>query len=147
MKAAAAGDYYLLRLDPGDEILDSVQRWCRDNQIYNALLIGIGSVENPTIAHYRRDTKKFTEKRLAGIYEVISLVGNVGLTDGNEPLVHLHITLSDEQMRPYGGHLVEGCCSATAEIVLRPMPTKHQKKFNEEIGLKIWDFSDEKSPS
>lgn len=142
MKSVQSGDSYLIRIDPGEDILESLQRWCVGQKIYNAGVIGIGSVENPTLAHYRRDTKEFKEKRLPGIYEVTSLIGNVGLVDADEPLVHLHVTLADEEMRTYGGHLVEGYCSATAEILIRPLPTTHRKSFSDQIGLKIWDFNE-----
>jgi len=131
-----------MRLDPGDDILETIQNWCQGQKMLNALVSGIGSAEEPTLAHYSRVTKKFIQKQLAGIYEVTSLVGNVGQVDGGQPLVHLHATLSNEHMSAYGGHLVNGVCSATAEIVITPLETAFRKTFDDDIGLKIWDFDD-----
>ncbi|HSX14918.1 MAG TPA: PPC domain-containing DNA-binding protein [Candidatus Saccharimonadales bacterium] len=140
MKVGKSGERYLIRLEPGDEIIETLQKWCRTQGIVNASIEGIGSVENPTLAHYRRDTKKFSEKQLRGIFEVVSLSGNVGLVDGDEPLVHLHATLSNEDMQALGGHVVEAVCSATGELVLTPLSTAFRKNYNEDIGLKVWDF-------
>jgi len=140
MKAAQSGAVWIIRLEPGEDILEALQTWCHQQGIVNATITGIGSVENPTLAHYRRDTKKFTEKRLAGIFEVTSIEGNVGLVDGDQPLVHLHVTLANDSMQSFGGHLVAGACSATAELVVTPLSTRYRKNFDESIGLKIWNF-------
>ncbi len=142
MKVAKSGSVYIVRMDPDDDIIDKLQQWCRAQGIVNASITGIGSVKNPCLAHYRRDTKKFTEQKLTGIYELTALVGNIGLVDGSQPLVHVHATLSDETMQAFGGHLVKGICSATAEIILTPLPTRFRKDFNNDIGLKIWDFGE-----
>lgn len=139
MKTARAGNFDLIRLDPGEEILASLQQWCQDQNIANAIISGIGSVENPTLAHYRRDTKEFIEKRLPGIFEVPSISGNVAIVDG-QPLVHLHVTLADAEMQAFGGHLVDGVCAATVELVVTPLPTKFTKDFDDKVGLKTWDF-------
>ena len=132
---------FLLRLEPGDEINTTIQTFCKEQQIANASISGIGSVENPTLAHYRLDTKKFSEKQLTGIFEVTSLLGTVALVE-KEPLVHLHITVSDENMHVYAGHLMKGAVSATLEVVLTVLPSAFEKKFSEEIGLKLYEFSE-----
>lgn len=142
MKVAKSGEVYIMRLDHGDDYLETLQKWCHGQGIVNATINGIGSIEDPTLAHYRRDTKKFSEKVLPGVYEVPALVGNVGMIDGDEPLVHLHATLSDENMVASGGHLVKGICSATAELVIKPLPTRFRKNHSENVGLKIWDFDE-----
>src|SRR5690348_12885472 len=101
MKLAKSAQNYIMRLEPGEDILESLQQWCHSQGIVNAIISGIGSIENPTLAHYRRDHKQFSEKTLSGIFEVTSLTGNVGLIDGEEPLVHLHVSLSDEAMTAF----------------------------------------------
>ena len=132
---------FLIRLERNEEIYDTLQTFCKEHKIINASVTGIGSIENPTLAHYRLDTKKFSEKHFGGIYEVTSLLGTVALDDEN-PLIHLHITISDEEMHAFAGHLVKGKVSATLEVVLTVLPGKFKKKFNEEIGLKLYEFSE-----
>lgn len=139
MKTAKAGETFLIRLDPGEEILESLHEWCRSQGIVNATISGIGSVENPTLAHYNHDTKQFVEKKLEGIYEVTAIQGNVGAV-GDQPLVHLHLTLANAEMQAFGGHLVQAVCAATVELSIQPLPTTFRKDFNESIGLKIWNF-------
>lgn len=133
---------YLLRLMKGEEITETIKNFCKKEKIQNGSLQGIGSVEDITLAHYRVDTKKYSEKKFVGIYEVTSLVGNIALFE-NQPLIHAHITLSDATMRAYGGHLVSGAVSATLEIVMHVFNTRHIKSFNKKIGLKLWDLPEE----
>jgi uncharacterized protein len=128
---------YLLRLERGEEIVSVITSFCKEQKIANAGITGIGSVENPTLAHYRVDTKKYTEKELTGVFEVTSLLGNVALFE-NEPLLHPHITLGDEQLRAFAGHLVKGKVSATLEVILTVFPSMFDKKYDDTIGLKLY---------
>ena len=134
-----AGDQYLIRFEKGEEILPSLKTFCKRYNITNATVSGIGSLENPTLAHYRVDNKKYSEKKFEGVYEVVSLLGNIALFEKN-PLPHIHVTLSDEEMHVIAGHLIQGTVSATLEMTLNDLPTMHRKKHDEEIGLNLWDL-------
>jgi uncharacterized protein len=132
---------FLLRLEKGEEIVTTIKNFCIQQNIRNATLIGIGSVEKPTLAHYKVDTKKYSEKELEGVFEVTALLGNVALFE-NQPLLHPHITVSDENMQAFAGHLVKGPVSATLEVYITVLPSSFEKKHSEEIGLKLYDLSD-----
>jgi len=143
MKYAPLNDHvypsYVLRLELGEDIHDTIQKFCAEQDISNASIEGIGSVQTPTLAHYSIQTKQFTDKRLDGIYEVTSLLGNVARVEG-QPFTHLHITVAGPDMRVYGGHLVKGECSATLELILKSFPSEHAKIQDDAIGLKVWDL-------
>ena len=130
---------FIVRLVRGEEVVASLNSFCLKQKISNAVFWGIGSIENVTLAHYRVDTKKFSDKTFEGIYEITSLMGNVGIVDG-KPLIHPHITISDEKMNVYGGHLVKGMVSATVEVILEKLESSFEKKFDEDIGLKLWEM-------
>lgn len=140
MKYASLSEHsFVLRLDPADDVHETIQNLCSQESITNASVQGIGSLESPTLAHYSIKTKHFTDKHLEGIYEVTSLLGNVSLVDG-QPFAHVHVTISDDQMQTFGGHLVKGDCSATLELIIRSYPSSYSKLHSEAIGLKVWDF-------
>lgn len=130
---------FLIRLKRGELVNESIMKFCQKMGIKNGYLSALGSIENPTLAHYRVDTKKYSEKTLKGVYEVVPLTGNIGLYQG-QPLIHNHILISDESMTAFGGHLVEAKVSATLEIVLIKLDTKLTKSLDEEIGLKLYDL-------
>ena len=140
MKHSELSDgHFAIRLVHGDEIVGSVTEFCENNGIENAAVWGIGSVENPTLAHYRMDKKRYSEKRLEGIFEIASLMGNVAIFEG-KPLAHLHTVVSDESMKTFAGHLVKGVCSATVEIVIKKFESGIQKYPDDEVGLKLFDI-------
>lgn len=132
-------DTYLLRLERGEKVNETVKSFCDESKIANAWLSGIGSIENPTLGHYDVTTQKYTDKAFLGIFELTNLTGNVAVFEG-KPLVHAHVSLSDESMQAFGGHLVEAIVSATVELFLTVLPTSHTKSHNDEIGLKLWDL-------
>jgi predicted DNA-binding protein with PD1-like motif len=140
MKFASFNDHtFGLRLELGEDVHDVIQSFCADHSIKNATVQGIGSLQNPTVAHYSIVTKNFTDEKLDGIYEVTSLLGNIALVEG-QPFAHIHVTVTGRDMLARGGHLVKGECSATLELVLTAYTTDHTKSQSDEIGLKVWDF-------
>lgn len=130
---------YALRFDPGDDILAELTGFCTRQTITNASIAGLGSIENPTLAHYSIHTKQFTTRELPGVFEITTLAGNVALVDG-QPAVHVHVAIADDQMRGFGGHLMAGACSATLELILTAYPSRLSKSHSDAIGLNVWDF-------
>ena len=133
---------YLIRLKKAEKVCSSIKIFCQKMGIKNGYLSAIGSIEDPNLAHYRVDTKKYTEKRLKGVFEVAPLTGNIGLHQG-QPLIHNHILISDQSMRSFGGHLVEAKVSATLEVILIKFDSQLTKSHDAEIGLKLYDLDKE----
>lgn len=133
---------YLLRLEKGEEVLEALSSFCSKHNVLNGVIVALGSVENPILSHYRVDAKKYSEKKLKGIFEVTNLTGTIGLIE-NKPLVHVHVVLSDENMRSFGGHLVKTLVSATLEVVIWSYPSSFEKKYDDEIGLKLFELPEE----
>jgi predicted DNA-binding protein with PD1-like motif len=140
VKFASLNDHtFALRLELGEDVHTAIQSFCAGHGIRNATVQGIGSLQNPTVAHYSIVTKNFTDEKLDGIYEVTSLLGNIALVE-NQPFAHVHVTVTGRDMLARGGHLVKGECSATLELILTAYQTDYTKVHSTEIGLKIWDF-------
>lgn len=130
---------YLLRLEKGEDVHVVLTSFCEKEQVLNGSISAIGSVEKPTLAHYLVSTKKYTEKTLTGVYEITSMQGTIGIFE-EKPLIHIHAALSDEEMKGFGGHLVQATVSATLEVIIEKFDTKFEKKFNDEIGLKLFNL-------
>jgi predicted DNA-binding protein with PD1-like motif len=139
MRVGTTATGLVVRLDPGDDVVAQIQAAAAAHHIANAEVTGLGSVEAPTLAHYRRDTQKFTERAFAGIFEVVSLVGNISLVD-DRPTLHCHVTISDADMTTHGGHLVHATCSATLELIIRRLDTSYAKRHDDTVGLNIWQL-------
>lgn len=57
-----------------------------------------------------------------------------------ETYVHFHISVADEQGSVFGGHLQEAVISGTGELVLTEINGNVDRKFDEEIGLNLFEF-------
>jgi predicted DNA-binding protein with PD1-like motif len=140
MKYAALDNHtYALRLEIGESVHTVLEAFCAEHKIGAASVQGIGSFESPTLAHYSVKTKKYSEHVVPGVLEVTSLLGNVSVMDGS-PLVHLHATVAGPDMLAHAGHLAQGVCSATLELIVTAFDATLSKVKSEQVGLNLWDF-------
>jgi len=121
---------------PGDEIIETITGILTEEAIQNASFSGIGALKVAELAHYRVDTRKYSSKVFEEPLEIASMTGNAFLHD-NKPLVHVHAVLANDRFETIGGHLVKGVVSAACEIVLFSLESSLEKKYSEEIGLKV----------
>ena len=109
------------------------------NNIKCGYFFGIGALNEVELAHYTVENKKYTSKVFKQPLEITNLTGNIATMD-NKVYLHCHTTLSDEGMRAIAGHLVEGIIAATCEIVLVKLDMGINRKYDELIGLNLWDL-------
>lgn len=134
MQVFRLGSDYVIRLDPGEEIVDSVTAFCQTVDIPAASVSGIGAVSACEIGRYALSEKRFVSKAYEGEFEIIALNGNITKKDG-EPYVHLHLALADEALNVHGGHLTSGVVSLTAEIVIKVLAGTLERSLHEETGI------------
>lgn len=131
---------YVLRLDPGDEVVECLTRLAKEEEISLATLTGLGAAKDITVGLFSVTEKKFYGKRCEGEYEISSLVGNITRKDG-EPYLHVHIAFGNPaQGEVYAGHLTSCIISATAEIFVQTWRGEVGRRFSEEIGLNLLEF-------
>ncbi len=111
---------FLVRLDRGEDICGGILQFCAKEGIKGAVIFGIGAVCDPVVGFYDTECGEYKKVELKGEYEMLSLMGNVSLKEG-ELSCHLHIVLGDGEARVYGGHLFSGVISVTGEIWIRPV--------------------------
>lgn len=133
------GEKYVIRLDRGDEIVESIKNLCKKEDIKGAKISGIGAINQVTIGIYELENKKYHEKEFKEDFEITSLMGNVSTYKGDLTL-HLHINLGDRDFNVKGGHLQSAIISVTGEIFLEPIEAILEKEINEDTGIKILKF-------
>ena len=133
------GSTYVMRLDPGDEIVEKVLWLAAVEQIKLASVSGLGAVDNVTLGIYSPDTKQFKANMFRADFEIVSLTGNI-TTQRGRPYAHLHMAVSDLSGRVYGGHLNRAVVSATAEIIIQTIPGEIDRQPNPKVGLNLLHF-------
>ncbi|MEC7706612.1 MAG: PPC domain-containing DNA-binding protein [Candidatus Thermoplasmatota archaeon] len=110
-------DDAFLRLDPGDELHESIRSLSEHGIVAAAITSGIGRVMDTEIGHLDADgvyQKVFHEEAM----ELLTTEGNLAPgPDG--PFTHIHVVLSDDGHTVRGGHLFRATVAVTAEIHLR----------------------------
>ena len=129
-------DKYVLRLESGDDILQSLRQFATTKRISAGLLEGIGSLSKVKLGHYDFKTKQYRYETFEDDLEILNLSGNIATMD-REPLPHVHVTLGRRDFSVIGGHLDEGSSANMVEIGLWKLPGKLVKTKDAEIGLNV----------
>ena len=129
-------DTYIVRLDPGEDIVAQLTLLADREGIGLAEIHGLGAVAAFTVGVFDRAEKRFLPNRFPGAYEIVSLHGT--LTDG--PYLHLHMSAGNAGGHVRGGHLTHARVSVTAEIVVRVIEGRVGRYHDPEQGLNVMTF-------
>ena len=97
---------HILRVDPGEDILASVEKFIADAKLQQAVVLGgygtMAAYHLHWVMHNRIPTDNFFRKGQGGI-EILAMNG---LVVESQP--HIHVALSNPD-GAFGGHLEPGC--------------------------------------
>jgi len=130
---------FLIRLDLGDPLFDTLYDFAWKANIKAAFFWGLGAVKDVTLGYYDIANKKYIENKFDGIWELVSLTGNLAQIDEGE-IIHAHAVLSDIENRTIGGHVFSMTTAATVEIYLIPFHPGLTRKYDDVTGLKLLDL-------
>lgn len=133
-------NHYVVRMEKGDEVTEKLLELCRKENIRLGSLVGIGATDHVTIGLFNDETKAYKEKTLERTMEITSLVGNITTMD-DKPYLHCHINVCDDELRIYGGHLLNCRISITGEIFVTPLDGTVERKHDDNIGVNLFDFA------
>ncbi|MCK5848447.1 MAG: DNA-binding protein [Caldisericia bacterium] len=131
------GSKWFIRLQKGEELIESLRDFCSQNSIYLGSITGIGACNNVTIGMLNTTTKKYKQKTFSEDMELTALMGNV-CTMNNEVYLHLHGTFANEELIAYAGHLNSAVISATGEIIIDQSDGAINRFKDESIGINLW---------
>ena len=127
----------ILRIDRGEYINKTILDVANFYNLKFGWINGIGAIMDPELGYYDLEKKEYVKKKIAGDFELTSLVGNITLKDNNL-FVHSHITFSDINFNAYGGHLFDCKIAVAGEFVISKSPMKIDRRYDEEVGLYTW---------
>ena len=133
------GDTYIVRMDPGEEILTQLKVFAEQEGVKLASVTALGAVKDFTVGVFDTGAKVYKSNRFQGVYEIVSLVGTINTMDGAF-YCHLHMCAADQEGRAFGGHLNEAVISATCELVISCLPGRTDRVFSDEVGLNLISF-------
>ncbi|MFH1399062.1 MAG: PPC domain-containing DNA-binding protein [Candidatus Woesearchaeota archaeon] len=132
-------DHFIIRIDKGEEIVETLTKFCKQHSVKLGKITGVGATNKIKIGLFETAPKKYHASELTGDFEICSLTGNISTMD-KEPYLHLHCTIADKNHNSFGGHLTSAYVSATFEVILEKIDGEIDRKFSEEIGLNLIYF-------
>ena len=126
--SASNSRLWVLRLRPGDDLVDSIMNFARQHSINaGGIVTCVGSLNHARLRYANQNNYEDLDAK-GKHFEIVSLVGTFSTTDR-----HLHLAVANEQGVIFGGHASSGNkVFTTAEIIIVE-------------GLD-WEFRREKDP-
>lgn len=112
-----AGGRYVLRLDPGEEVVASLSGFAVEAKVSGAWFSGLGSLDRAVLGFLDPKEGVYLKRTFDERMEIGTLTGNIGM-NGKEPFVHAHAVLSPRELLAYTGHLHEGRVGVVVEILV-----------------------------
>ncbi|HEU5187689.1 MAG TPA: PPC domain-containing DNA-binding protein [Candidatus Saccharimonadales bacterium] len=141
MTSVYDGFNYFLRLEKGEQALETLLHFAQKNKLEGAWISGIGGALRATIGYYDLAKKEYTWQDLSELHEVVSLQGNLSLNESGEPMLHLHGTFSSKDHQVVGGHVKEITVGATLELFIhRSDGIALRRKVDQTVGLPLLDL-------
>ncbi|MFW5857914.1 MAG: PPC domain-containing DNA-binding protein [Planctomycetota bacterium] len=138
---ATAGTTLVGRLAHDGDLLGELTAVAREQDLRLGAVSAIGAVRQARLGFYDQAKRVYDYFVLDRPLEITALVGNVSLKDG-APVIHAHVTLSDETGRAYGGHLAEGCVVFACEFTMTALASDatFARGLDEPTGLPLWSL-------
>ena len=133
------GDTLVIRMDRGEEIIQSLRLAAEKEGVRLASVEALGAVDDFTIGVFDTVEKQYHANHFTGAFEIVSLTGTVTTQDGKF-YAHLHMSAGDREGKVFGGHLNSATVSATCEMVVRVLDGRVERQFDEGVGLNLFRF-------
>jgi predicted DNA-binding protein with PD1-like motif len=139
MKYFVLGSNYVVRLDAGEKIIETLISLCERDGIGAGFFNGLGAVGEAELGHFDPASNDYAWVKLSGPYEIVALYGNITIVDG-KPFIHAHAALGDNTFALRGGHLKEAVVSVTCEVTLTRFRDDIGRTTDATTGLSLLDL-------
>lgn len=129
----------IVRMDKGEEILEKVREVAEKEKIKLADISALGAVSEFTVGVFDTEAKEYHANEFKGSFEIVSLTGTIN-TMNDEFYCHLHMSAGNEKGQMFGGHLNKAIISATCEMVITLIEGRVDRRFEEKVGLNLFQF-------
>jgi hypothetical protein len=131
---------FVLILDPGEEVFDTITRFAADEDLAGASLTALGAFERAIVGWLDLHTRAYRRIPIDEQCEVLSIVGDIATGDDSKPSLHLHVVLGLRDGTTRGGHLLEGVVRPTLEVTIAEATAHLRRRRRPEFGIALIDL-------
>lgn len=126
---------YVVTLELGEEVVDSVLGLARELDLASSSVTGIGAFQRVRLGYFDWERADYNVNPVDEQVEVLSFIGNIAEGEDGEPKLHAHVVLGRHDASTRGGHLIEAIVRPTLELVIVESPEHLQRGHDEKTGL------------
>ena len=135
--AQKENNFYTLNFEKGDNVMSGLAEFLNKENIKAGHISGLGAASEVEIAYYNIETKEYERKVFNEEVEVLNLNGNIGVTENDELVVHIHGTFGRRDFSVFGGHVFEVKISGAGEIHIATFSGQIKRAYDEGTGLTL----------
>ncbi|MDR1409138.1 MAG: DUF296 domain-containing protein [Oscillospiraceae bacterium] len=140
MQYKKIAESYVVRLEIGDDLIQSLLDLAATEDVHTAEISGLGASKSVTVGIFDPAAKSYRSVHSTEFLEAVSFTGNLTRQDG-KPYLHIHALLANPVTGTFlAGHLNELLVGATAEIFVRTLPGDVNRRVCPDTGLNIMDW-------
>lgn len=128
---------FVLIFATGDEAVAGLTAFAKEKKLAASHFTAIGGFQEATLGYFNLERKDYDKLPVREQVEVLSLVGDITLTEKGEPKVHVHAVLGRSDGTTRGGHLIEARVRPTLEVMLVESPHHLRRKHDPQSGLAL----------
>jgi predicted DNA-binding protein with PD1-like motif len=132
---------WALKIEPGEEIVATLQAFATSQGIRSGHISGIGAVGETELGFFVPGTREYVRRVFAGDHEIGALTGNFSELDG-QPFPHCHIVIGGEDFAAFTGHLFRGVVTVTCEVWILTDPGVLERVRRPELGFNPLELGD-----
>ena len=127
----------LVRVEHDADLINFLTELAKNQGIATATFTAIGALKNAKLGFYHQTKHEYIEEAVEVSVELASCIGNISIKD-NQPFVHAHAVLADQNGNVKAGHLLMGKVFA-AEIHLTELKGEKISRTKDQVTrLSLW---------
>jgi predicted DNA-binding protein with PD1-like motif len=134
VRLTSDGATFVLVFAPGDEVVNAIAAFAREEGVRAARLTGIGGFSKATLGYFRREAHRYEHISIEEQVELVSLVGDIAIKD-DAPLLHAHAAVGHADGHVSGGHLISATVWPTLELFVDVYPLELIKRDQPDLGI------------
>ncbi len=134
MQQSRSGQMHILRLDDGEDIVESILKSARDSRSTMLICTGLGMITDFELGYFEKG--EYITRACPEPHELLSIQGVI--SGYGEHRVHIHVSVADREHRAFGGHLLRGKAWMSNEIgILRLDGVRSTREFDAEKKVAV----------
>lgn len=133
------GRKFFARADHNSDIIEFVIELAKNQKIMTAAFTAIGALKRAKLGFYDQKSHEYMETLLIAPQEIACCLGNISVKE-DEPFVHAHAVLADQNGNVKAGHLLEGKVFAAEIHLTEFLGEQIRRKKDYLTGLSLWNI-------